>query len=150
MMKTNLKRRARRGGIYIFVLGSSLLVGLIGMSAVALTQIKARSVGDSNDIAEASALAESGVELALMKFGNDANWQTDYPSGTATTPVSMGHGTVSFKWATVSGGVRIYGIGKVHNATRIYSIKATVGQPSARCCSAAFGGTSVALPHWRA
>ncbi|HEV2687912.1 MAG TPA: hypothetical protein VGV35_05135, partial [Bryobacteraceae bacterium] len=118
MMKT--RKGFRRGGVYVLVLGSSMLVMLIGLATIAMTQANARSGAQSGDIVEASALAESAVELALMKFNKDSTWQTDYPVGVATTPTSLGHGTVSFKWSSAGGGVRIYGIGVVHNAKRIY------------------------------
>jgi len=124
-----------------------MLIMLIGLTTVALTQASARSGSQSGDVIEASALAESGVELALLKFSQDSNWQIDYPAGIATTPVALGHGTVSFKWMTVpTGGVRIYGIGQVHNAKRIYSIAATPSQPIVTLKSAVFAGSSISLP----
>jgi hypothetical protein len=137
----------RRGSVYVLVLGTSMLIMLIGLATVAMTQANARSGSQSGDVIEASALAESGVELALTKFSADSNWQIDYPAGVATTPVALGRGTVSFKWLSVAtGGVRIYGIGQVHNAKRIYSIAATTNQPVATLKSATFAGTSISLP----
>ena len=139
-------RGFRRGGVYVLVLGSSMLIMLIGLATVAMTQASARSGSQSGDVIEASALAESGVELALSKFAGDSNWQVDYPVGVATTPVALGHGTVSFKWLTTGSGVRIYGIGQVHNAKRIYSIAATATQPVASLQSSAFAGSTLTLP----
>lgn len=145
--RTDLKARGRfrRGGVYVFVLGSSMMVMLIGLAVVSITQAGGRAGSQANDVVEASALAESAVELALSTFTQNPTWQTTYPAGVATTPVSIGHGTVSFKW-TNNGGIRIYGIGKVHNATRIYGVGAIAAQPLAALQSTVYSQSTVTLP----
>src|SRR5689334_5864746 len=90
----------RRGGVYVFVLGTAMLVTIIGMMVLTTSQINVRASGGTNDGMEAAALAESAVEFALQKVAKDSTWRTDYTNNVIVTPaVPLGRGTISFKLA---------------------------------------------------
>src|SRR5213592_3040504 len=91
------KARCRRGAIYVYVLATSLLVTVIGLSVLNVAQINGRVTRVGNDAAEAEVLAESAVEFAANALAADSNWRSTYTSGSLTTGVALGHGTISFK-----------------------------------------------------
>jgi Tfp pilus assembly protein PilX len=131
-------RGSRRGTIYVFVLATGMVVALIAAAVLTVAQVNGRVVSQSNDSAEAEVLAENAVEYALNVIANDSNWRTDYPTSMAVGPISMGRGTISFTLQDDVGGtlatsttdsVRIYGTGKVRNATKVYSLKAAPTSP---------------------
>ena len=61
----------RRGGIYVVVLGTSMIVAMLGLSALVGQRIQNRLVTASADVRQAQLNAHSAVELALltMKHG---------------------------------------------------------------------------------
>lgn len=124
-------RRGRRGSIYVFVLGVGTMLAVAGISMITLSQISIRSAGMSDDAIEASVLAESAVEAALLNMTNNSNWRTDYTNNVESSQRVLGHGTISFKFvdesdANLSNGtsdpVRVYGLGRVRRSTRVYSV----------------------------
>jgi hypothetical protein len=132
--------------VYVFVLATSMLVTVIGLSVLTVTQINNRSIGQSNDTAEAELLAEDAVEYATSLLAADSNWRTTYSSGSVTAGKALGHGTISFKLVDETDGnlannttdtVRIYGYGRVNNATRIYSLLFTPSTPALTCLQVA-------------
>ena len=119
-----------RGSVYVYVLATSLLVSVIGISVVTVAQINGRITRQYNEGAEAEVLAESAVEFATSAINSDSNWRTTYTSGSMTTGKALGHGTISFKIVDENDGtlanntsdpVRVYGFGQVNNTIRIYS-----------------------------
>ncbi|MDB5303206.1 MAG: hypothetical protein JWM97_755, partial [Phycisphaerales bacterium] len=126
-------RQLRRGSVYVFVLATGMVIAVIAAAVLTVAQVNGRVVSQANDSAEAEVLAENAVEYALNVIANDSTWRTDYPLLMATGPVPMGRGTISFTLVDDMGGtlatsttdsVRIYGTGKVRNATKVYSLKA--------------------------
>ncbi len=75
----HLGRRA--GGVYIAVLGTSLIVALLGLSALMGQRIQNRMLTATSDIRQAQLNANSAVELALLTMKQDANWRTNYTNG---------------------------------------------------------------------
>jgi hypothetical protein len=74
--------RARRtGGVYIAVLGTSLVVALLAMAALTGQRIQNRALTASADIRQAQLNAHAAVELALLTMHDDANWRTSQPHG---------------------------------------------------------------------
>jgi len=130
--------RSRRGSIYVFVLGASMLVVIVGLGALAVTRLNARVGAQANDAVEAAALAESAVEYALSRLAGNSSWRTYYVNGVETTPKPMGNGTISFKLVDealgMAGGdgslsnngfdpARAYGYGRVRGTVRVYSVR---------------------------
>ena len=73
---SNRKLSLARGGVYIAVLGTALLVALLGMTALVGQRMQNRMVTASADIRQAQLNANTAVELALLTMKQDANWRT--------------------------------------------------------------------------
>ncbi|HEY4234266.1 MAG TPA: carbohydrate binding domain-containing protein [Lacipirellulaceae bacterium] len=83
------------GSVYIAVLGTSLIVALLALSALALQRIQNRMLGTSTDIRQAQLNAEAAVELGLLAMKQDTNWRTTYTSGHWITNRTLTAGTCS-------------------------------------------------------
>lgn len=65
-----------RGSIYLTVLGSSLIVTVIGMSALAAVRIQRQVDQTNHDLAQARLLARSALELGMLQIRDDPRWRT--------------------------------------------------------------------------
>ncbi len=83
----------RRGGVYIAVLGSALIIALLGMCALIGQRIENRLVSASTDIRQSQLNANTAVELALLTMKQDTSWRTKYSSGNWFTGRSTSNGT---------------------------------------------------------
>jgi hypothetical protein len=83
----------RRGGVYIAVLGSAMIIALLGMCALIGQRIENRLVVASTDIRQAQLNANTAVESALLTMKQDVNWRTNYSNGNWFTNRSTGTGT---------------------------------------------------------
>lgn len=81
---------ARRGGVYIAVLGVSVCVAVIGMAAVAQVRSQRAGVAAVVDAAQARHAAESGVELAAQWVAGDGNWRSTRPHGEWKAGLALG------------------------------------------------------------
>ena len=88
-------RRRRSGSVYILILGTSVILAVIGLSAAMVSRVQTRSVQAEGDWAEAQTLAVSASEGALAEIAAHSDWRTRY-SGTTRT-VSFGRGTM--RWS---------------------------------------------------
>jgi hypothetical protein len=88
------------------------------------------------DGAEAEQLALSAVEHAAATISTDSSWRSKFANNVETAPLTMGRG--SFTWKLIdeidgllsSGGlqpVRVWGIGRVGEARRCYSVQLSPG-----------------------
>ena len=86
----------RSGSVYIAVLGTSLIISVLAMSALALQRIQNRMLLKSADVQQAQLNAESAIELGLLEIQQDANWRTTHNSDSRWfTNLSVGAGTCS-------------------------------------------------------
>lgn len=139
----------RRGSIYAVVLGMAILVSLIGLSAIAVGRVNLGTVRLGSQGADADLLALSAVEHATTIVNTDANWRTNYVNGVETSPLALGRG--NFTWKLVdeidgslsSGGaqpVRVWGIGRVGESRRCYSVQLIPSGPNLVTNGGAEGG----------
>jgi hypothetical protein len=87
------KSRQRSGGIYIAVLGTALVVSLLGMSAMIGQRLQNRMVSTSGDVRQAQLNANTAIELGLLAMKSDTNWRTTYSNGTVFTNRATNAGT---------------------------------------------------------
>ena len=80
-MFRNNNPQQRSGGIYIAVLGTALIVSLLGMSALIGQRLQNRMVSTSADMRQAQLNANSAIELGLLAMKSDTNWRTTYSNG---------------------------------------------------------------------
>lgn len=122
----------RRGGVYVLVLGVSTMLGVVGLSAVVLARTNTREVVLERDLASASVLARSAVQLACARINADSAWRTTYISGTNITGIPLGAGQVNFRIVdeidnnlsnNATQPVRVFGTARVGAAQRTYSVQ---------------------------
>jgi hypothetical protein len=87
------RSKNRRGGVYIAVLGSAMIIALLGMCALIGQRIENRLVVASTDIRQAQLNANTAVELAILAMKQDTNWRTTYSNGNWFTTRSTGIGS---------------------------------------------------------
>lgn len=92
---TRNSRRSRHGSVYIAVLGASLIVVTLGVGGLLATRVAGRSTKAQNDGSNAHFLATSGLELARLWISQDSTWRTTRGSGTWTSGLAIGSGSVS-------------------------------------------------------
>jgi len=73
--------QCRRGGIYIAVLGTSLVVSLLALCALMGQRIQNRMLIAAADIRQAQLNADAAVELALLEMKQNTNWRSTLISG---------------------------------------------------------------------
>lgn len=121
---------ARRGSVYILVLGMSMIVSVVGFSVLTLARLDSRALAMETQAQEAQVLAQDGVEYAINHF-TLVKWWLDYTSGVESSPVALGGGSFTFKLVDELDGnlanntfepVRLYVYGRVGRATRCLSV----------------------------
>jgi hypothetical protein len=100
MRRKKLTRRqidARsRGSVYVLVLGASLIVAAIGISAVLAARVQLRTTQDSADRTETRQLARSAIDMGLFTVQrNPDTWRKVFSSGTIPTDMPLGSGTIT-------------------------------------------------------
>ncbi|HEY2413111.1 MAG TPA: hypothetical protein VGI40_12755 [Pirellulaceae bacterium] len=90
-----LRSRRRRGGIYILVLLSALIVGATGLAAIQLSRVQNATAIDGNSFIEARTIARSAIDLGMLKIRNDPYWRTNLGNGTWVNNQTLGDGTYS-------------------------------------------------------
>ena len=85
----------RAGGIYIAVLGTSLMVALLGLAALTGQRLQNRMLVAATDIRQAELNANTAVELALLTMKQDTNWRTTNANGNWFTNRGTALGTCS-------------------------------------------------------
>lgn len=86
-------RRPRRGGVYVAVLGASMLVTLIGLGAMAAVRAQRLQVNNTTDMMKARLYAEAGLELGVAWVRGDPNWRSNRTPGLWASAQPIGDGT---------------------------------------------------------
>jgi hypothetical protein len=120
-----------RGSAYVAVLGMSMIITVIGLSAVMATRIQTRTVNADRDMARAAFAGRSIIEIATHRIVNDASWRSTYTNDTWTADETLNELVFSYKLVDEEDGnltddttqpVRLYARTTVDNAVRIYSV----------------------------
>ncbi len=154
-MRYSNRKLVRTGGTYIAVLGTALLVALLGITALVGQRIQNRIVTASADIRQAELNANTAVELALLAMKQEANWRSSRPNGNWFISRSTGAGTCSANVTDPVDGnlttgstdpVVVLGIGYYGDAQQRFKISVDAfRQPIASLRSAVAAGDSIAL-----
>ncbi len=94
---THTTRQHRRGSIYIAVLGTAMLVTVIGLSALMTLRIERTCSEGTSDLAQARMHAQSAIEIGMHRIDTDADWRNTYPSGVWESDQPIGHGTYTLE-----------------------------------------------------
>ena len=87
------RQNNRTGGIYIAVLGTAMIVALLGVSALVGQRLQSRMISAGADMRQAQLNASAAVDLALLTMKQDTNWRTNFPNGNWFTSRGTGAGT---------------------------------------------------------
>ncbi len=89
----------RRGSVYVLVLVVSMIVTVIGLSAIMVLRIQRRSFEGHNDATVAKNYAQSAIDIAMLQIMLDTNWRQTYTHNTWVADQAIDRGT--FKWKLV-------------------------------------------------
>jgi len=133
-------RAARRGGVYVVVLGVAMITSMIGLAALHLERVNLRATAGRDAIAQAQNAADSAVELALARINADPAWRSTYIHGQEVplgswTPL----GGARFKFVLVDADnnlsnddndpVTVRGIGAAGDAISVVTVQIEPGRP---------------------
>jgi hypothetical protein len=129
----------RRGAaLYVAVTGTTMIVSVLGLSAMAIVRIERQQATLMNARQIARSHCRSGVELALLRINTDPSWRSNFTSGVETTAQSLGSastGTVSWKLqdsdgnlANSDGVLRLKGIGRIGSTVQVSSVEIRAGE----------------------
>ncbi|MCP4250373.1 MAG: hypothetical protein GY778_25295 [bacterium] len=83
----------RRGSMYVVVLGTAMMVTIIGLSALYVVRVEHRSGQGSNDRLEAQLYARSGIERGFLMIRTDPDWRNTLGSGSWAAEQPIGNGS---------------------------------------------------------
>jgi Tfp pilus assembly protein PilX len=129
---------AERGSVYVAVLVATMIVSVIGLSALKAMRSQQRASQGEADFVEAKFYAQSAIDMGLFDMSADSNWRNDYPNGNWWTdqPIAAGKYTLNvvdpadgnFKNGTSSDPVQLTGTGTKGNSK--YLLQVTVQKQS--------------------
>jgi hypothetical protein len=96
-MRRRNHKASRTGGVYIAVLGSALVVSLLGISALVGQRIENRAVVGSADIRQAQLNANTAIEMGLLVMKQESNWRTARSHGPWFSSRDTGAGTCTLE-----------------------------------------------------
>lgn len=82
----------RRGGTYVIILGSSMVVSVIGLSAIMALRVERNYANATGEYALARLYALSAIEVAFRDIADDPNWRTTRTNGAWRTNQPIGIG----------------------------------------------------------
>jgi hypothetical protein len=80
-MQRLILRHRRRGSMYVAVIGCSLVVTVIGVSALLAARIERRAAEGTSDLSDARVYAQSAIDLGMYTILSDANWRINKTNG---------------------------------------------------------------------
>lgn len=96
-MNGSFSRHRRRGSVYVLVLGATMLVMTIGLTALYAARVENRSTTTSNDLVASRLYAQAAIEMGMFWIMDDPNWRITRTSGWWTVDTGIGDGTYSLQ-----------------------------------------------------
>ena len=90
-----MKNRKRKGVLLVFVLGTAMLIAVIGLSALLSARVEHRSATAEADAVTAQWCASAGIEVARQHIADNVNWRTARGPGTWYSGQACGPGNFS-------------------------------------------------------
>lgn len=121
-----------RGGVYLAVLGASMIISVLGVAGLYAVNLQARISVNSNNAMRAAIASESGIDYARLQMTLLPGWRTEIKHDSWTTPIPFDGGTLAFKVVDETDGsltnnntdpVRIHGKATFGKAVRIQSVQ---------------------------
>lgn len=125
-------RHRRSGSLYVAVMAVSLIVAMIGLSAIRVARAKLSSAQNNNDVYAAHMLALAAAETAISDINANSSWRSTYTNNVEfpSTPLSLNGGAMTWKVVDLDGDLNdvttdsaiLYGIGRVGDAVRVHRV----------------------------
>jgi Tfp pilus assembly protein PilX len=119
--------------LYMHVMGTALVVSLLGLTSATLLRIDRRRATTVDDRIVARANARSAVEFGLRSINSNTSWRSAYANGVESAVVGVGtskQGTVSWVLADDDGSIsnadvnlRLKGVGRAGTAVQASSVQ---------------------------
>ncbi len=100
----SLGKHRRRAVAYVYFLSTTILVSVIGLSALMYARIQRRSAQGGDQAMIARFYAQSALELGFAQISLDPNWRTNLSSGAWFTDQPIGDGTLSLDVSILNDG----------------------------------------------
>ncbi|MFA9477360.1 hypothetical protein ACERK3_03520 [Phycisphaerales bacterium AB-hyl4] len=97
------RRPHRRGAVYLAVLGTSMLVTLIGISAMLTNRAIHRAGETTHRATEARYIAHGVMELAMLQINNDAGWRGSHTHDQWSPAHELGRGEGRYRLLATTG-----------------------------------------------
>lgn len=101
--RRRLRRPHRRGAVYLAVLGTSLLITMIGISAMLTNRAIHRAGETTHRATEARYIAHSAVELAMLRINDDPNWRSNHTHEQWSARYDLGRGEGRYRLRAATG-----------------------------------------------
>lgn len=141
---TTVPSRCRRGYLYVAVMMVSLMVSIMGFTAIRMAGSGMRVADEHADNQEAKLLARAAVEFGKNRVDQVGSWRSTFTSGGWSPPVPYGKG--SFVWRLVdedgnladdpTDSVWVEGTGTVRGATYTERVRLIANGPALSCLGA--------------
>ncbi|HBE72231.1 MAG TPA: hypothetical protein DDW52_29205 [Planctomycetaceae bacterium] len=96
-----IAENTRLGTIYIAVLGASVLVALLSLTAMHVARNNLRNSQALRQRDTAAMLAQSGVEHALAMIESDPSWRSNFQSGVSNPAQPLAQVAGSYTWQII-------------------------------------------------
>ncbi|MGB0714664.1 MAG: carbohydrate binding domain-containing protein [Phycisphaerae bacterium] len=139
LIPSNSQRYRRRGGAYVMVLTTSMLVAILGITSVTVNRIKYRSGASASQISQAELLAQSSVEMGLYTIDRYDRWYNTIENDKWITQTISDTDQVQWKIVDVdavgkaidpNNELWLYGRGVNGDAVRVISVMLTPSHSS--------------------
>lgn len=86
----------RRGSAYIAILGVSLMLSVVGLTALVSVRVDRRATQAGSDFTQARLLAQSAIEMGIRSIGKTQTWRSTYTNGAweSNRPLGVGRYTL--------------------------------------------------------
>jgi type II secretory pathway component PulK len=124
----------QRGMIYLVAMTTSMVVVVLGASAILAARLQSRSAEAANQTLQAQHAAASAIEVARLRLAANPSWRSAYTHDAWVSDIASNGGTLTFKLVdeadanlanNASQPVRLYGKGTFNGAVRIVSVQLT-------------------------
>lgn len=89
-MSRSIGTHRRTGNTYIVVLSATMMLTVIGLSALMVTRVRWRGAEGENHFSQARLAARSAIEIGLDHLGTDQGWRETFTSGVWVSNRSLG------------------------------------------------------------
>jgi hypothetical protein len=96
-MLEGMRGQRRRGSIYVALLGTALIVAVIGLSALSAVRVRRAGAQGTNDLAVARFCAQSAIEMGFHWIESDPAWRDNRPNGVWAADRPIGDGTFTLE-----------------------------------------------------